>query len=259
MYRRYFAEFWLRIAVLVFVIVTTIIYPKQLEVLEGMKFFQHLSVLHILWLLYLWYMLEKLLPLKNRKPKGCMKYQKSEFQPTKEYMAWQKNLKDGNRESKKTEFEQAYQKQRKWYNKGAGIVLICWVLVAVAIGVLHGLDILTNRLLLIGSCLFYIGDLVCILFWCPFQAVLMKNRCCTQCRIYNWDTMLLILPIMFIPGFYSYSLCLPALINVGIWEVTRLVHPERYYPVSNANLQCANCEGELGCARLRNNSRYSKK
>lgn len=251
MYKQYLAKFWFRIIIVILMIGTTIIWPEQLEVLEGMKFFQHLSVLHILWLLWLFYMLEKLLPFKKRKPKGCMKYRKSEFQPTKEYAAWQSDLQTGNIGNESQEFRQAYQKQQKWYNRGAWVVLICWAAAAVIIYVLHALDILNNQLLLTGSCLFYIGDLVCILFWCPFRDVLMKNRCCTQCRIYNWDTMMLILPIVFIPGFYSYSLFLLALVNVGVWEVTRIVHPERYYPISNANLQCMNCEGELGCAKCR--------
>lgn len=279
MYKRYFVKFWFRIIILAAVIIILMIRPEETEVLEGMKFFQHFSVLHILWMLWLWYMLEKLLPLKNWKPKGCMKYRKTEFQPSSDYESWAKSLQEGTKaieeepeekqrnkgkervegekHRKNQEFYQAYKKQRKWYNKGALIVLICWLLVAIIISILRYLDILSNPLLLIGSCLFYIGDVVCILFWCPFREVLMKNRCCTQCRIYNWDTMMLILPIVFIPGFYSYSLFLLALINVGIWEITGLVHPERYCPISNANLQCMNCKGELGCARLQN--KYNSK
>ncbi len=213
--------------------------------MEGMNFFQRFSPLHILWLLWLIYMLEKLLPFQAWKPRGCMKYRKDRFVPTKEYEAWLKN------KCKDTALPAPYKKQQKWYNKGAGIVCVCWLLTAVVIDILYIHHILNNQMLLLASCLFYIGDLVCILFWCPFRAVIMKNRCCTQCRIYNWDTLMLVLPIAFVSGFYSYSLLFLALVNVGIWELTALLHPERYYPATNASLTCANCEGEPGCANER--------
>lgn len=243
LYKRYWIKFAMRILVLSGVIAVCMACPEELKMLRGMGFFQHFSVFHILWGLWAWYMLEKLIPCKRIKPRGCMKYMKSEFKATKEYLHpsedWKEHLRI----------------QRKKADKGAGIVLLAWIAVAVVIWILRRRLILEDRELLIASALFYVGDLVCILIWCPFRDVLMKNRCCTQCRIYNWDTMMLILPIVFIPGFFSYSLLFLALLVVGIWEITYWVHPERFLPVSNANLQCQGCQGELGCVRLRNKSR----
>ncbi len=239
LYKRYRIKFGFRILVLSAVIGICLLYPEELNVLKGMGFFQHFSSLHILWGLWLWYMLEKLLPCKSIKPRGCMKYRKTEFQPTEAYL------------EASEEWKKEYYNQKAKADKGAFIVWLAWMLVAVLLLLLRWWSILQERELLILSALFYVGDLVCILIWCPFRDVLMKNRCCTQCRIYNWDTMMLILPIVFIPGFFAYSLLSLALVNVGIWELTYRRHPERFLPISNENLQCRSCKGELGCIKYR--------
>lgn len=254
-------KFGFRILVLVAVVVLAftgaVEWSGNNSVLEGMNFFRHFSVLHVLWLLYAWYMLEKLLPISIIKPRGSRKYLKSEFSPTKEYEAW---LAEGAPKTEESPFWQKYQKEQKNYRKGALLVLGAWlfgVLLIVSIRLLQKQQILDyqifgNRELLILSVLFYVGDLVCILIWCPFRDIFMKNQCCTQCRVYNWDTMMLIVPLLFIKGFYSYSLLAGAVLVVGLWEWNHCFHRERFYPTTNACLQCGNCQGELGCKRLRN-------
>ena len=134
---------------------------------------------------------------------------------------------------------------------GAAWVFAAWIAAALAMYLLQKHQILGTREFLIGSALFYVGDLVCLLIWCPFRDIFMKTRCCTQCRIYNWDVLMLIVPILFVRGFFSYSLLLPALAVVGTWEWNYRRHPERFLPSSNACLQCRNCQGEIGCVRLR--------
>lgn len=247
LYKRYWVKFGLRILVLIAMVWIVLFHPEELKVLEGMNFFRHFSVLHIVWALWAWYMLEKLLPLNNQKPKGCMKYRNAEFQPTKAYAEW---LAEGAPKEKTSGFWQAYRAEKKRYARGAWLVFGAWLLVAVGIVLLRRFCLIGNRELFIASCLFYVGDMVCILIWCPFRDVMMKNRCCTQCRIYNWDTMMLILPIVFVKGFFSYSLFAGAMVVVTIWEGSHLVHPERFYPISNVCLQCGNCKGELGCRRF---------
>lgn len=249
LYHIYWVRFGFRILVCAGVVWIALTRPEELTVLEGMNFFRHFSVLHLLWLLWAWYMLEKLLPRRNRKPRGYMKYQRAEFQATPEYAAW---VAEGKPREDASVFWQGYRNERKQYGKGAWLVFAAWVLGAAGIGILQGTGILGVRELLIGSALFYVGDMVCILLWCPFRDIFMKNRCCTQCRIYNWDTLMLIVPILYIRGFFSYSLLLGAILVVGIWEMTHLRHPERFYSASNACLQCGNCTGEPGCIRWRN-------
>lgn len=267
-YQWYLVKFGLRILILAVVIGIVIFYPEELDVLEGMKFFQHVSVLHILWVLWVWYILEKLLPLRRHKaPRGSIKCRCSEFRPTEEYENWltdRKNIRHISRQTDadEQEFEQVFRMVRRQSAKGAWKVLGVWILGAIAAFLLKRytlLDGMENGVLLILSALFYVGDMICILFWCPFRDLFMKNRCCTQCRIYNWDTLMLILPIVFVPGFYSYSLLTGAIVVVGIWEFTHLLHPERFYPLTNANLRCENCRGELGCINLRKRTLSKRK
>ena len=54
------------------------------------------------------------------------------------------------------------------------------------------------------SVLFYVCDLICVLIWCPFRLI-MKNRCCTTCRIFNWDHLMMFSPLIFVGGLLTRS------------------------------------------------------
>jgi hypothetical protein len=88
-------------------------------------------------------------------------------------------------------------------------------------------------------------DIICILFFCPFQTWFMKNRCCTTCRIYNWDFAMLFTPFLFIPSLYTYSLLGMALLILARWEITYKLHPERFSERTNEALRCKNCTEKL--------------
>lgn len=240
-YRRYWIQFVFRILVLVLVAGLAVYRPGELFILEGMNFFKKFSVLHLLWLLWVWYMLEKLLPLELHQHRGSMKYRKSRFRPTKEYES---------RAGKEGPWE-VFKQQKRWYAKGACLVFAAWATIGLILFWLKKQQLIGTGVLLMASALFYMGDLVCILIWCPFRSLFMKNRCCTQCRIYNWDTWMMILPLIFIRGFFSYSLLALAVVVAAAWEMNHLLHPERFYPLTNANLQCAGCKGEPGCYQVR--------
>lgn len=244
MYKVYWGKVWFRLGTLIAVIIGVIKRPQDLKVMEGWNFFHSFTPYHVLWLLWLWYMLEKLFPLKNMKPKGCMKYMVSEYKQVDPATV--------------QNYEEQFRKQNRFYNKGALIVAALWGVVGLALFLLHRFKVVNQAWLLVITCIFYLGDVVCIMVWCPFRAIFMRNLCCTQCRIYNWDTIMMVVPLISVVGFFGYSLVLLSIVDVVIWEIMRLKYPERYYPISNANLQCANCGGEIGCARLKRNSRTKK-
>jgi hypothetical protein len=87
--------------------------------------------------------------------------------------------------------------------------------------------------------------MICILFFCPFQTWFMKNRCCTTCRIYNWDFAMLCTPFLFVPSFYTWSLLLVSLVVLIHWEITYRRHPERFSERTNQSLRCQNCTEKL--------------
>ena len=137
--------------------------------------------------------------------------------------------------------------------KAAFWVLVLWCALIAAIGALHFTGVLTSIHLFLITVVFYVCDLICVLIWCPFR-LMMKNRCCTTCRIFNWDHLMMFSPMMFIPSFYAWSLFGMSLFVFLIWEGCILVHPERFWDKTNAALQCANCTDKLCtqyCQKLR--------
>lgn len=229
-YRLNWSKFLFRILMLAGILVTILKFPGEMKVLEGMNFFRHFSVMHLFWLAWFWYMLEKLLPIKKLRSKGADKYRKAGYQPIQES--------DG------AQIDPVHKRQT---DRRAGWVFAVWMLAAVGLFAGHRFWRLDDRFCLVLTGLFYIGDMVCQLIWCPFRDVFMKNRCCTQCRIYNWDTWMLVLPLAVTGGFYGLSLFEMALVVTGSWEWNYHYYPERFYPQTNRNLQCGTCKGEPGC------------
>ncbi len=75
----------------------------------------------------------------------------------------------------------------------------------------------------------------------------MKNKCCVNCRIYNWDYAMMFTPLFFVKRSYSWSLLALSLALLIRWEITFFNHPERFSANTNAYLQCSNCSEKL-CA-----------
>ena len=94
------------------------------------------------------------------------------------------------------------------------------------------------------SIFFYVCDLICVLVWCPFR-LLMKNKCCTTCRIFNWDHLMMFAPLIFIGGFFATSLVIMAIIAWLVWEVAVMIYPERFSELTNEALKCSECTDKL--------------
>ncbi|MBO5906584.1 MAG: hypothetical protein J6Q85_00325 [Clostridia bacterium] len=102
--------------------------------------------------------------------------------------------------------------------------------------------------LVVLYCLFLsVLDIICILFFCPFQTFVMKNKCCATCRIYNWDYIMMFSPLFFIPSFFTVSIAALSLVLFLEWEIIYRLHPERFCESANASLDCENCKEKL-CA-----------
>ena len=137
--------------------------------------------------------------------------------------------------------------------KAAYKVFILWGLLIAALGILYYQGILNKIALFMISVFFYVCDLICVLIWCPFRLI-MKNKCCTTCRIFNWDHLMMFSPLIFTPSFYCWSLLLLSVSVFIVWELCILIYPERFFEQTNAALQCANCTDKLCtqyCQKLR--------
>jgi hypothetical protein len=125
------------------------------------------------------------------------------------------------------------------------IVAIITVIAAAIVGILYYTHIIDESIIFIICLFFSIVDMVCILFFCPFQEWIMKNKCCVTCQIYNWDYPMMFLPLIFIKNFYTWSLLGISLALVIEWEILKALYPERFLERSNCSLSCENCREKL--------------
>lgn len=179
-----------------------------------------IRLLAVIWLVYAIEMLLRFFPSKIESP-GCQKQFAKNYQPTGE----------------------ARPRLQSW--KRTLAVAAVWLMLNAAIGVLYMAEIIDEGILVLISLAYGVCDMICILFFCPFQTWFMKNRCCTDCRIYNWDFTMMFTPYVFVPSFYTWSLLGMSLLLLLRWEITFRRHPERFAANTNACLSCKNCSERL--------------
>ena len=138
------------------------------------------------------------------------------------------------------------------------LVALVWIGLNAVIAVLYAMGILDNGILILIALAYSVCDIICILFFCPFQTWFMKNQCCTTCRIYNWDFAMMFTPLVLIPHWYTYSLLGCALILLLRWEITFRVHPEWFSTSTNQCLSCSQCQEKL-CSHKRQLKRFLRK
>ena len=233
--RRYVIRLIVRIIIFIACVVMCF-KPGFYDILNGMNFFKEFHVLHILWILWMIDMILQVIPLKNKVALGSQKLFKHRFKGIKE------------RVNKDT-----LMKYIKGTTSRAYIVMIVWVLFIGGIAALYYLGIINKMILFMCTVAFYVCDLICVLIWCPFRLI-MKNKCCTTCRIFNWDHLMMFSPSIFIGGFYALSLVCMAVLCFVVWEVAVLVFPERFSEITNEALRCNNCTDKLCtqyCQKLR--------
>lgn len=132
-------------------------------------------------------------------------------------------------------------------NNSVVLVLIIWISFNMIFGALHTMGILDDGIMILLCSAYSVCDVICILFFCPFQTWFMKNKCCSTCRIYNWDYTMMFTPLFFVGRSYLWTLLALSLVLMIRWEITFFRHPERFSENTNGYLACANCSEKL-CA-----------
>lgn len=119
---------------------------------------------------------------------------------------------------------------------------LAWVALNLTFGVLYFTKVFDAGILVLISLAYGVCDIVCILFFCPIRDWFLKNKCCADCRIYNWDYAMMFTPLVFIPHPYTWSLLGLSLVLLLIWEIMYKLYPERFAKNTNASLACQNCK-----------------
>ncbi len=122
------------------------------------------------------------------------------------------------------------------------LLVVCWAALNLVFGILYFTGVFDAGILVLISFAYGVCDIVCILFFCPIRDWFLKNKCCADCRIYNWDYAMMFTPFVFIPHLYTWSLLGFSLVLLAIWEIMYKLHPERFAKNTNACLDCKNCK-----------------
>ncbi len=232
----YFVRLAFRIVVLMIIIALYFTKPSYFDVVSGGFFAGGFSLLHIVWAIWIFDMLWQLIPVKNHLSLGSQKLFKQRFKPIREKIN-----------------HVALKEYIIMTTKQAYKVFLLWFVLIFIIGVLYQLDILSAAHLFLISTVFYVCDLICVLIWCPFRLI-MQNRCCTTCRIFNWDHLMMFTPMIYLDSFYAVSLIVMSVLVWSVWEVCVILYPERFWEHSNAALRCSECTDKLCtqyCRKLR--------
>lgn len=221
--RRYLLDFLFRLAVFALIAALYFLVPSWLD-FTGVP--SLLLPLALLWAAVFCSMVVQLNP-KSGLTNGCLKQYPTRFEPVPNYDRG------------------ALARAVKRQNLGAAKVAAVWLAVNLCFGVLYHFGVLGAPELILLCALAYLCDLVCVLFFCPFQFFLMHNRCCVNCRIFAWGSWMMAAPLMCVPHWYSWSLFGTGLLVLAVWEVRFRRYPERFWLGSNRNLQCACCPEQL--------------
>lgn len=200
------------------------------QALTGWGFWQRPSPLHLLWLIWIGDLVLQLVPTRQVMALGSQKQFGRWYRPASGWDA---------------AALAAYVRER---DRGARRVLLAWTLLTAALGLLRAAGVFGPEELFLTAVCFYVCDLICVVVWCPFRVFLMGNRCCTTCRIFNWDHLMMFTPFLFLPGFYGWTLLALSAAVVVVWEALWHNHPERFWEGSNQALRCAACTDRL-CGR----------
>ena len=130
-------------------------------------------------------------------------------------------------------------------NNATVLVALIWIVFNGLFGALHMSGILDDGIMILLCSAYSVCDMICILFFCPFQSWFMKNKCCSSCRIYNWDYAMMFTPLFFVRRSYSWSLLILSVALLFRWEFVFFKHPERFSENTNEYLKCQNCTEKL--------------
>ena len=219
----YLMKLLLRITVFVGVLGFYVYDKEKLVELALQPLYMGINSMHILWFFFMVMMLKHIFP-KEPYTMALLKREEKKFIEVEGYSR-----------QEVLEFVQD-QNQKAWK------VMLVWLIGNGLVGLVYSFNWIGQAELFLLTVFYFLCDYICILFYCPFQSHIMKNKCCVNCRIYDWGHFMMFTPMIMIKSFYTWSLFFMACIVLIHWELVYAKHPERFYYGSNKRLQCATCK-----------------
>ena len=220
----YLIKFAIRITIFVLIAILYVVDKPLMYQLMQQPVWMGVTPIHILWLVFMGMMLLHIFPIKKKMTMALRKSEETEYVKEENYS--------------ELELLKFVQNQ----NVKAWKVMLLWLSFNAIFGILYLFDLIDIADLLMLTVFYFLCDYICILIFCPFQTCIMKNRCCVNCRIYDWGHFMMFTPMLFIQNFFSWSLFFTSCIVLIKWEIIYAKHPERFFSGSNKRLQCASCK-----------------
>lgn len=213
---------WIVLILRVAVLALVSVYYLVTVLIRGEEFSYHPAVAVPLGLVYLQFFMQVLFKLIGSRlaPIGAVKHLKSNYLPT------------GASETPKHDWKRTF------------AVALMWGFAAAVFCLGKYFEILDEGLLVLAFLALCVLDGLSIHFFCPFRVFVMKNKCCTTCRIYNWDGLMIVTPLYFVHNVFSYVLIAVTFVLFLWWEIAYRIHPERFFEQTNATLKCSNCKNQ---------------
>lgn len=127
--------------------------------------------------------------------------------------------------------------------------LLIYAIPVAALWVLYFLGKIGGPEIFMAVMILYFGEMVAYNLFCPLRIV-MKNKCCNDCRINHWHPIMLVSPFLVVPGVVTWTLCGFAIVFAFVGELNFRMHPERFLEKTNAELRCEKCNKDL-CPKKR--------
>ena len=228
MLKRYELQFGMRLVVFLVVLFFYLTRKQDFYGLVMRPFWRGISPIHLLWAYFMIIMISHLIPREKLS------------------MAVMKAYTESRRQSPTTEHDELeLLRFVKTQNIRAWVVMLVWLIFNGIFAGLYLFGVLDEADMLMLTTFYFLSDYICILFFCPFQTFIMKNKCCINCRIYDWGHFMMFTPMLFIKNFFSWSLFFTSCVVLIKWEIVYARHPERFWHESNPKLQCENCREQL--------------
>ncbi len=234
--KSYAIKLAIRCTILLLLVALYFVKKEEFLLIKGWNFFERFSVLHVMWGIWIFDMIVQLIPVRANISIGSQKQFLRLFRP-----------------SQRKIHKEKLKKYITDTTKSAYKVMLIWGIGNGIVYALYFAKIIDVPILFLLTAFYYVSDLICVLIWCPFRLI-MKNKCCTTCRIFNWDHLMMFTPFIVVPGFYSWTLVALAVAIWIVWESCVCAYPERFWENSNVALQCSECTDKLCtqyCQKLR--------
>ncbi|MBR6697182.1 MAG: hypothetical protein IKL73_02795 [Lachnospiraceae bacterium] len=223
MLNRYMLKLIFRVSIFIAVLIMYIADKDMMLEFLQYEFTFSITLLHLVWIVFMVTMILHLFP-HDKLSMALRKGESQNYVPVRNYS------------------EHELLKYVQDQNIKAWKVMLIWLSFNAVFGLLYLVNVIDSADLLMLTVFYYLCDYICILFFCPFQNFVMKNKCCVNCRIYDWGHFMMFTPMLFIKNFYSWSLFFTSLVVLIHWEINYAKNPERFWNGSNQTLQCRNCK-----------------